>query len=388
VLTLLIWLLAGFLLVLFNPVLTRARLPQAAVAIIVGLLLGPFYLNWISYGEVERSVTEWVVVFILFAAGFEIRWTSFIAAIKPGMMVGLAGIALSMLLGFMASFSINNRLDEALYVGVALSATSIGLSVPILHKVGLINSKVGQILLAAAIVDDILVLYLLAAVHVGLTGSNGLSQIAFSLLFSLFVLVLMSCALIVMGWLLNKSSIIQKTFVRRVYFVVLAIIAAWVTQRYGLSAVVGGFVAGAIFAYFKHDTQLRDVSFFSQNANYITPLFFLSVGMQITVLNFSSVEVIGGIMLILLAAILGKLFSPWVIASRLNSRERWLLGMALVPRAEVALIVASIGFQQQHLSHHTMIALVVMTLVTALLSASVVPILAGKLLQADPINPA
>ena len=191
-LTLLIWLLAGFLLVLFNPVLTRARLPQAAVAIIVGLLLGPFYLNWISYGEVERSVTEWVVVFILFAAGFEIRWTSFIAAIKPGMMVGLAGIALSMLLGFMASFSINNRLDEALYVGVALSATSIGLSVPILHKVGLINSKVGQILLAAAIVDDILVLYLLAAVHVGLTGSNGLSQIAFSLLFSLFVLVLMS----------------------------------------------------------------------------------------------------------------------------------------------------------------------------------------------------
>ncbi|WP_339772957.1 cation:proton antiporter [uncultured Paraglaciecola sp.] len=387
-LTLLIWLLAGFLLVLFNPVLTRARLPQAAVAIIVGLLLGPFYLNWISYGEVERSVTEWVVVFILFAAGFEIRWTSFIAAIKPGMMVGLAGIALSMLLGFMASFSINNRLDEALYVGVALSATSIGLSVPILHKVGLINSKVGQILLAAAIVDDILVLYLLAAVHVGLTGSNGLSQIAFSLLFSLFVLVLMSCALIVMGWLLNKSSIIQKTFVRRVYFVVLAIIAAWVTQRYGLSAVVGGFVAGAIFAYFKHDTQLRDVSFFSQNANYITPLFFLSVGMQITVLNFSSVEVIGGIMLILLAAILGKLFSPWVIASRLNSRERWLLGMALVPRAEVALIVASIGFQQQHLSHHTMIALVVMTLVTALLSASVVPILAGKLLQADPINPA
>lgn len=387
-LTLIIWLLAGFLLVLFNPVLTRARLPHAAVSIIVGLLLGPFYLNWISYGEVERSVTEWVVVFILFAAGFEIRWASFIAAIKPGMMVGLAGIALSMLLGFMASFSINNRLDEALYVGVALSATSIGLSVPILHKVGLINSKVGQILLAAAIVDDILVLYLLAAVHVGLTGSNGLSQIIFSLLFSLFVLVLMSCALIVMGWLLNKSIIIQKTFVRRVYFVVLAIIAAWVTQRYGLSAVVGGFMAGAIFAYFKHDTQLRDVSIFSQNANYITPLFFLSVGMQITVLNFSSVEVIGGIMLILLAAILGKLFSPLVIASRLNSRERWLLGMALVPRAEVALIVASIGFQQQHLSHHTMIALVVMTLVTALLSASVVPILAGKLLQAEPINPA
>ena len=378
-LTLLIWLLAGFLLVLFNPVLMRARLPQAAVAIIIGLLLGPFYLNWISYGEAEQSVTEWVVVFILFAAGFEIRWASFIAAIKPGMMVGLTGIVLSMLLGFMASFSINNRLDEALYVGVALSATSIGLSVPILHKVGLINSKVGQILLAAAIVDDILVLYLLAAVHVGLTGSNGLSQIAFSLLFSLFVLVLMSCALVVMGWLLNKSSIIQKTFVRRVYFVVLAIIAAWVTQRYGLSAVVGGFVAGAIFAYFKHDAQLRDVRFFSQNANYITPLFFLSVGMQITTLNFTSVEAVGGIMLILLAAIFGKLFSPWVIASRLNSRERWLLGMALVPRAEVALIVASIGFQQQHLSHHTMIALVVMTLVTALLSASVVPILAEKL---------
>ncbi|GAC34496.1 cation:proton antiporter [Paraglaciecola polaris] len=381
--TLLTWLIAGLLLAFVNPIFTRSNLPQAAVVIIIGLLLGPFYLDWISYGEVERFVTEWIVVFILFAAGFEIRWASFMAAIKPGVMVGLAGIVLSMLLGFMASFFINNRLDEALYVGVALSATSIGLSVPILHKVGLLSSKIGQILLAAAIVDDVLVLYILAAVHVGLTISNGLSQIVFSLLFSLLVLLLLCFALALMGWLLRKTSIIKKTFFRRISFTVLAIIAAWVTLLNGLSPVVGGFVAGAIFAYFKHDDMLRDVGFFNQVANYIIPLFFLSVGMQITVLNINSMEIIGFIMLIILAAIAGKLFSPWVIASRLKNSERWLLGMALVPRAEVALIVASIGFQQQHLSHHTMIALVVMTLVTALLSAYLVPVLAKRVSNSE-----
>ena len=109
--TLLTWLIAGLLLAFVNPIFTRSNLPQAAVVIIIGLLLGPFYLDWISYGEVERFVTEWIVVFILFAAGFEIRWASFMAAIKPGVMVGLAGIVLSMLLGFMASFSINQRFD-------------------------------------------------------------------------------------------------------------------------------------------------------------------------------------------------------------------------------------------------------------------------------------
>ena len=266
---------------------------------------------------------------------------------------------------------------------MALSATSIGLSVPILHKVGLLSSKIGQILLAAAIVDDVLVLYILAAVHVGLTISNGLSQIVFSLLFSLLVLLLLCFALALMGWLLRKTSIIKKTFFRRISFTVLAIIAAWVTLLNGLSPVVGGFVAGAIFAYFKHDDMLRDVGFFNQVANYIIPLFFLSVGMQITVLNINSMEIIGFIMLIILAAIAGKLFSPWVIASRLKNSERWLLGMALVPRAEVALIVASIGFQQQHLSHHTMIALVVMTLVTALLSAYLVPVLAKRVSNSE-----
>ena len=141
----------------------RFRLPQAAVVIVVGVLLGPAGFSLIRIGEAEHVLSELAVILILFSAGYDIQWSHFAAAIKPGILVGLAGIILSLLSGFAAAYIVSQDIDEALYVGIALSATSIGLSVALMHHAAVLESKVGQILLAAAIVDDILVLYFLSA---------------------------------------------------------------------------------------------------------------------------------------------------------------------------------------------------------------------------------
>lgn len=155
----LIWLLLSVAFVAIGPFFVRYRLPQSAVVIALGMLMGPLWLDWIVFGEAERLITEIAVIFILFAAGYEIRWSQFITTLKPALVVGITGIITSACLGYLAGFAINGRIDEALYVGAALAATSIGISVALLSREGLLHTPVGQILLAAAVVDDILALY-------------------------------------------------------------------------------------------------------------------------------------------------------------------------------------------------------------------------------------
>lgn len=369
-----------------DGVFQRFKLPQAAVVILVGVLLGPAGFSVIRIGEAEHVLSELAVILILFSAGYNIHWSHFTAAIKPGILVGLAGIFLSLLLGFASAYVVSQDIDEALYVGIALSATSIGLSVALMRRAAVLEIKVGQILLAAAIVDDILVLYLLSATHAGLSSDNGLGPILLSLLVSLLIL----SGLSVLLWLLNtsllRSPLIRLIHMRRVLVVVTALLAAWVTARFELSPVVGGFLAGAVAAVFKtrveqptKETKTTDSEFFASISRLFSPLFFLAIGMQITEIALADDELIWYVLLVIVAAVIGKLLAPWVMANVLSLRERWLLGFALLPRAEVALVVASVGIQQGHLSHHGMIALVLMTLATALISAGAIPVLAHHL---------
>lgn len=373
-----LWLILGLIFSILNSAFKKLNIPLATVGIVTGILFGPFYLDWIIFGEWEARISEIIVLLILFSAGFEIRWTNFLSAIKPGILVGLTGIFLSGVLGFVAGYSLTSKVEEALYIAIALTATSIGLIVPLLAREGILSSRVGQILLAAAIVDDIIALYLLSAAHLGLMSGNGINQLVFSLLSSLLFLSLICLILWVFQWLLFKIQITNNQFVRLPLLFLLAFLSAWFTHLSGLSPAVGGFAAGTILSLAKNNHQETDRILFNRVTKTLIPLFFLSIGMRITELDLTDLKLALMIIIFVFVAIIGKLLSPWVLFQTLHKNECWLLGMALVPRAEVALIVASIGLQQGHLSHHSMIALVFMTLITALLSSSTIPILARR----------
>ncbi len=364
-----------------GSVFERFKLPQAAVVISVGVLLGPSAIDVIQIGELEHTLSELAVILMLFSAGYNIQWSHFIAAIKPGIWVGLSGIVTSLLAGFAAAYFLSKDIDEALYVGIALSATSIGLSVALLSHASVLESKVGQILLAAAIVDDILVLYLLSATHAGLVSDGGMAVILFSLLLSFLVLSGLSALLCLLNALIARLTVVRFVAFRRATAVALALLSSWVTARFGLSPVVGGFVAGAVASGFKdqlvrrNNNSASDSGFFSGISRFFSPLFFLAIGLQITAIPLKDGGLISYALLVIVAAVIGKLLAPWGIAGVMTMRERWLLGVALLPRAEVALVVASVGLQQGHLSHHAMIALVLMTLVTAIIASTVIPLL-------------
>lgn len=380
-----LFLTASLLMVACGSEFERFKLPQAAVVIFVGVLLGPTGVGVIQLGDLEHTLSELAVILMLFSAGYNIQWSHFTAAIKPGIGVGLSGIVISLVAGFAAAYSLSKDIDEALYVGIALSATSIGLSVALMSHASVLESRVGQILLASAIVDDILVLYLLSATHASLMSDGGLGIILFSLLMSILVLSGLVGILWLSNRLLVRSSAVWLKSYRRTTAIVMALLSAGVTARFGLSPVVGGFVAGAVASSFKtqyatgeNENSTADGVFFVGISRFLAPLFFLAIGLQITEISMEDDSLVRYALMVIAAAVVGKLLAPWVTTAVLTVRERWLLGVALLPRAEVALVVASVGLQQGHLSHHAMIALVLMTLTTAIIASMVIPLLATR----------
>lgn len=360
-----------------DSVFERLRLPKAALTLLLGIIIGPAVLTLVHLNKVEQLLSEGAVIIILLAAGYSLNWDRFMAAIKPGLLVGLMGVLLSLVLGFSASYLFRHNFEEAIYVGIALSATSIGLSVSLLNYAGSLQSKVGQILLAAAVVDDIFVLFILATAHAGFSSGTDSNGVLLSFLMSLLMLFALTVLLSIVARLINSYSLKLIKFPRRASIILIAFISAGLTEKFGLSLVIGGFITGAIFSLFKSSPTDSDTVFFNNLSKIAAPLFFLAVGIQLTDMTIGTIDMLWYVSLILIASILGKVMSPLIIAPLLSPKEGCLLGFAMLPRAEVAIIVASIGMKQQHLSHHAMVALVIMTVVTAILASVVVPKLAS-----------
>lgn len=268
-------------------------------------------------------------------------------------------------------------MEQALYVGAALAATSIGLSVPLLKQANLLNTRMGQILLAAAIIDDVLAMYFLSALHTSLSAQGDLGRMLFGLVIGAVVLLLVALVNIGFAGLLKKTYFHQKMIVVTVLLFLTALGSGLVTWYIDMSLAVGAFLSGAVMAWAGIAQKFTfPKSVFERLFSIATPAFFLAIGLQITAVSIASTTLWVFSIAVTLAAIVGKVFSVWVVPLSISTRERWLLGVTLIPRGEVGLIIAALGLKQAHLTHHAMMALVVMTVITALVAAIVVPILA------------
>jgi Kef-type K+ transport system membrane component KefB len=370
-----------FIAFIFSLLLKKIKsnlFPTPALYILIGVIVGPLLFSWITPSKTTAFFAESTVVLMLFSAGYNIKWQNLFKAIIPGFLVGLMGMIISFTLGTLIVVSITKNIDEALYVGAAMSATSIGLSIPLLARYKLLNSKAGQIVLAAAIVDDVLALFLLSVLHTTLMPGNGLIYITKSLAISMLSLIFVVVGVSVLNnSLLGRITDTHKT-IRRGLILFIIGACALITRQFDLSAAVGAFVVGATMSFPLRDTRSPDENFFQNISDLLSPLFFINIGLQITNLDIGSIHMALLGTLILIAAIIGKLLSPWILINSTTAHERNIIGWSLVPRAEVAIVIASIGMQQGHLGQHSMISIILMTIFTAMLSSVVMSFLAKK----------
>ncbi len=351
--------------------------PTAVAQVLVGLIIGPPLLGWIEPGEELQLLGQLGVLLLLGMAGMQLGLGQLAREGWTGFRVALLGVIFCLAGGYVFALWWGSPLEEAVYIGATLTATSIGISVQVLHQLRLIDHRIGRIVIAAAVIDDVLALYLLAIAHGVLSEELAPARLAGSIVLAAVILALI---FVTCRWLVQRSDARLFSFQYPVSLlaVVLTIVAfGWLTETMGYSLVVGGFFAGlGLGDGLEKAHRNRLVKQMDVLVLLLVPFFFVIVGSRAEWGALTDrgmpVLVIG----LLLIAILGKIAGGLVGAWRTGGfRTPLLIGVSMAPRGEVALVIAGLGFAQGHISHHVLVALILMTIGAALLG----PLLMARL---------
>jgi Kef-type K+ transport system membrane component KefB len=350
----------------FGEIAERYGQPAVLGELLVGILLGPSLLGLVPLTDGVLLVAEIGVLLLLFEVGLETDLGELARVGGAAMAVAVLVIVLPFAGGYLVTKAAGYETLTAIFVGAALTATSIGITSRVLSELKALASREGQIILGAAVADDILGLVVLAVVsQVAATGSVAVGDAvkAAGLSFG-FLLVA-----VVLGMPLGRVLVrfVGKAQVRGILVAVavaFALLAALGAQMAGSAAIVGAFAAGLVLARTNrgHDieTAVRPV------VDVFAPVFFVAIGAQVNVayLDPSTPENRAALLLALgltVVGVLGKFaagFAAW------GNVRRAFIGAGMIPRGEVGLIFAQIGKQSGALPEPVFVAVVLAVFAT------------------------
>ncbi len=358
----------------------KLSIPQVLGEIILGLLLGPTFLKVLSFTNPESSillsinlvdlegikVTTEVIEFLaeiaglllLLQVGVEVDLKLLKRLGKDSMKVALGGILLPLVSGiafvlaFKESFLVDGYtiFDVALFMGVALTATSIGISIRVLIEMGRFEAKSTGILIGAAIIDDILALTLfsLALGFVEEEKAFGAGAVVdMAIIFAkiiLFAIIALATNFILKKWVFKRLIETKDTYKRLSFVMALVFIFAWLAGTLKLSPIIGAFVAGILAT---QDEELKELieDLVAPMSRWLIPFFFVSVGFRVDLSAISGITVISLSILLATIAILSKLIGSGVgaLVNGNTKQESLEIGLGMSPRGEVIIIIATAG---------------------------------------------
>lgn len=330
----------------------KLQMPQVVGALVAGLLMGPAVLGIIQPSDFLSQVAELGVIVIMFSAGMGTDLNELKQTGKAGFVIAMAGVLVPLAMGTGLMFVFNtgelalpgNKLLQDIFLGVVLTATSVSITVETLKELGKLSTRVGNAILAAALIDDVLGLVCLTIVT-SLAGAdvNILLVLAKILLFFVFVGLLGVGISRLLNWYETK---VRSRDLRRypVLAFVLCLFLAWAAEEwFGVADIIGAFSAGLIVATTPKGAYTAS-KFTPVSYLLLTPVFFANLGlgvelpgMDATILLFTVTLVIVGIGSKLIGCGLGaKMFG-------FKNRQCLQVGCGMACRGEVALIVANKG---------------------------------------------
>jgi len=345
------------------------RIGQPAVVgeLIAGVLLGKSVLGLLDPADpVILSLAELGVLVLLFEIGLHTDLKSLMKVGREAITVALVGVVLPFGFGYAAAIALGLSTIPAIVAGAALTATSIGISARTLSDLGQLNTPEGQIVLGAAVLDDIVGLVILSVVS-GLVGGVALTfgGIAVTSAIAIGFVV----AAVVLGGLLvppvfRAIASIEASGTLGVIGLAFAFLLAWLASSAGSATIIGAFSAGLIL----HDTPQRSAieKSTTQLGHFFVPIFFASVGaaVELNTLGDAKVLMIGAALIVV--GVIGKFaagYSPiWF------KGKKSLIGIAMIPRGEVGLIFARMGLATGALTAHLYSAIAMMVLVTTFIT--------------------
>ncbi|MFY9620606.1 MAG: cation:proton antiporter [Pyrinomonadaceae bacterium] len=321
----------------------RLRQPAVAGEILAGVIIGPSLLGWAAPSEITSLLAEIGVIFLLFTVGLEIKPAAIFKVGKQAAIVAVLGVAAPFLGGWLLMKAWGGTGIEALFVGTAMVATSVGITARVLSGMGLLDAPTARIILGAAVIDDILGLLVLAIVSSMAAGTVNYLEIlttaGLAIGFTVFVALVGAPVVTRVAPTVDRMRAGHGIFI---FGLVLCLGLSVAASYIGVAAIIGAFLAGMAVA-----EAAEDDSKMHQHMNGVTeflvPFFLVNIGMQLRLDVFRSCSVIVLCVLVTLIAIATKLLGCGLGAINLGIRRAAQVGMGMVPRGEVGIIVAQIG---------------------------------------------
>ncbi len=362
------------------------RLGQTAVLgeLLAGIVIGGGGFGIVHESKILHALAELGVVLLLFEVGLESDVHDLLRSGIQSTVVALVGVAAPFIVGFGVMRWLGHPALVAVFVGAALTATSVGITARVLSDLGRLQDPAAKVVLGAAVVDDILGLIILAVVTgVAQTGEISLSGIAW---LSAKAVVFLAAA-IVLGIRFAPVFIryVDRMKVRGtliVYSVLFAVVLAAIADLIGLAAIIGSFAAGLILAKTEQREHLEEQ--IKPVADLFVPIFFVTIGMKVqpTMLSpFAADNQFGLALLLTSVAVLSKLVTGWSVYQR--GVRKWPVAVGMIPRGEVGLIFAGIGLASGVVTEDLYSALVVMVMLTTFVAPPWLKALYGSRAEAQ-----
>jgi Kef-type K+ transport system membrane component KefB len=340
-----------------------------------------------SQSEVISVLAELGVIILLFEIGLESDLRQLKEVGIQAVVVACVGVAAPFAAGtagLMVFFHV--PAIAAIFAGAALTATSIGITSKVLSELGQLKSKEGQIIVGAAVIDDVLGIIVLAVVaSLAKTGEIDVTNVIYLIVSATAFLV----GSILLGGIFNKSFVkVVETLKTRGNVVIpafgFAFFMAFLGNAIHLEAILGAFAAGLVLDETDARNELDELV--KPIADLLVPIFFVTVGARadLGVLNPTVPDNRAGLLIagfLMVVAILGKLVTGWVVFGQ-PGINRLAIGVGMIPRGEVGLVFAGIGSVSGVLDKPLEVSIIIMVILTTFLAPPFLRIAFG-----EPVEP-
>lgn len=332
----------------------KCKVPQVVGEIIAGLLIGPSVLGFVAHTDYLSYFAEIGVVLIMFSAGLETDLRDMIKTGPFACAVAVCGVFIPLIFGtllYMGFYGFDSigtmHFYKAVFIGVILTATSVGITVKALSELGKLKSKLGTIIVSAAIIDDIIgILVLTIVVGIGGNASGGTSEITAvllkTLLFFVFAVVIGFIFYKIFKWLDRGSHVHTQRI--PIFGLGLCMALAYCAEKYfGVADVTGAYLAGLILCNIR-DAEYIDRKMSISSYMVFGPVFFAGIGLKTNIDGLTMTMLIFSVCFVLVALI-SKIAGCGLISKvcGYTKTDSLIIGIGMMTRGEVALIVAQKG---------------------------------------------
>lgn len=354
--------------------LLASKINQSAIVgeILLGIIIGPSILGLITYTDFVRSLATLGAAILLFVVGLEFKLED-IFKWKYG-AIALVGVIVPWIGGFLISKLFGYDFGSAVFVGTALTATSIAITANVLREMGKLKTEAAKTIIGAAVIDDVLSLVALSFSTQIISGDFSLGSTAFTIIKAiLFLSIGIFVGYRYISYFIFKLD--RTKFAKKypeflfMFAMMVAFFYAMIAEYLGLSAIVGAFVAGVAL----EGIPIRNSKNYKEGAEYLhiifASVFFVSLGVLV---DFGALtwKIFFFMLFLTIIAVATKVIGCYIPArlQGMSKEDSRIVGFGMSPRGEVAMIVALIGLDAAIIKQDVYTGIVIMALITTIIT--------------------